>query len=292
MSIIAGIGEVLWDVLPGGKKLGGAPANFIYHINALGGQGVLVSRVGDDGLGREACALLVEQGIDTGHIAIDPVHPTGTVLAKLDAQGKADYIFPPDVAWDFLGLRPKDEALAPNLQAVCFGSLAQRSHISQAAIQQFLDLVPPTALKIFDINLRGTFYNREVIGRSLALADVLKISDEELPVVADMFGITGDDRTVLTALATQYNLDLCALTRGAEGSLLISREDQHDHPGLATQIKDTIGAGDAFTAALTLGLLVGWSLEMINDRANAVAAAVCGHAGAMPPLPDALRILP
>ena len=289
---IAGIGEVLWDVLPEGRQLGGAPANFVHHVNALGGQGVLVSRVGDDELGGEVFELLAQRGINPGMIAVDPDHPTGTVLAEVDAQGKAEYVFPPDVAWDFMEMRSELKSLAGEVGAVCFGSLAQRSPCSRATIQGFLNMVPRDSLKVFDINLRGSFYTREVVEDSIERADVLKISDEELPVVAAMFGMRGSDEEMLAALIEGYDVDLCALTRGAEGSLLVTRAESHDHPGLPTRVKDTIGAGDSFTAALTLGLAVGWNLEKINERANAVAAAVCGQTGGMPLLPDSLRILP
>lgn len=288
MGIVIGLGEILWDVLPEGRKLGGAPANFAYHVNALGGRGVPVSRVGDDDLGHEALSLLRRRGLDVSHVTLDPDHPTGTVIAELDDEGKASYVFPPDVAWDYLEIAEDTVRLAPEVDAVCFGSLAQRSQASRKAMHDFLDFLPNDSLKVFDINLRGDFYTREVMAESLELANVLKVSDEELPVLADAFGLKGDDAKVLEALAELFSLQLCALTRGSSGSLLLRRDGRHDHPGEAATVVDTIGAGDSFTAAMVLGMLAGWPLGKINERANLVAAAVCAQAGAMVEVPREL----
>lgn len=290
MGVVIGLGEVLWDVLPEGRQLGGAPANFAYHVNALGGTGVPVSRVGDDELGREALDILQERGLDVSHITLDPNHPTGTVLAELDAEGKATYVFPPNVAWDYLEIPSATAVMASRAAAVCFGSLAQRSPVSRTAIQGFLESLSEDSLRIFDVNLRGEFYTPETIAESLELANVLKVSDEELPILADIFGLNGTEGSVIEAVLELFSLDLCALTRGGSGSLLLAATESHDHPGLSVDIVDTIGAGDSFTAAMTLGLLAGWSLPEINKHANRVAAAVCGHAGAMPVLSEKLKV--
>lgn len=287
---IAGIGEVLWDLLPEGRKLGGAPANFTYQATALGGLGFMVSRTGDDDLGREARELLRGRGVDDGHVSLDPDHPTGTVLARLDDQGKASYEFPPDVAWDHLTLSPADLDLAATLNGVCFGSLAQRSPVSRAAIHDFLREVPATALRLFDINLRGDFYARPTIEASLAAASVLKLSDEELPVLARMFGLNGDDREVLETLCREFGLDGAALTMGGRGSLLFWNGKWDQRPGIAVTVRDTVGAGDAYGAALCLGLLEGLDPATVNGWANRVAAFVCTRAGAMPDMPATLRL--
>ncbi|MBU1247086.1 MAG: carbohydrate kinase [Proteobacteria bacterium] len=276
--------------MPQGRTLGGAPANFTFQVNELGGSGLLVSRVGDDDLGREALALLDARGVDTAHVAVDPRHPSGTVLAELDPEGKATYRFPSDVAWDFMEASPALAALASQVDCVCFGSLAQRSAISSAAVQAFVQATPPEALRIFDVNLRGDMYSRQVIEASLGLATALKLSDEELPVLARMFGLEGEEGTVLRALLTAHDLDLVAYTCGGAGSLLLTRDQEHRQPAMKVQVVDTIGAGDAFTSALALGLLAGHDLTAINHHASAVAAAVCSMSGGMPPLPDALRL--
>ena len=294
-----GLGEVLWDVLEGAgegagggdRTLGGAPANFAFHVNGLGGAGVPVSRVGRDDLGREAVDLLRANGLDTACVTVDPQHATGTVLAQLDGRGQATYVFPPDVAWDFLELNRAARDLAKRADAVSFGTLAQRSEVSRAAIHEFLRAVPAACLKVFDVNLRQDFYSRDILEQSLDAAHVLKVSDTELPVLAGMFGASGDDRSVLEAFVSRFGLKLAALTRGAAGSLLVAPGEASEHAGLRVEVVDTIGAGDAFGAALTLGLLAGWDLDRVNARANEVAARVCAQQGAMVEAPVGLRII-
>lgn len=289
-SLLAiGLGEILWDVLPEGKKLGGAPANFAYHVNGLGGTGIPVSRIGDDALGREALTQLVKHGLNIDAISIDPTHPTGTVDAQVDGDGVATYVFPDDVAWDFLSMDDNAMSLASKADAICFGSLAQRSTPSREAIQSFLKAAPQ-ALKVYDINLRQDFYSREIIETSLALADVLKINDDELAIVSDMFGLPAGERESLTALMQAHELKLAVLTRGSQGSLILSLDDVSDLPGQPTDVVDTIGAGDSFTAAMTLAYLHGKSLDEINRYATQVAAYVCGQAGAMPVIPEQYKI--
>lgn len=287
--VIAGIGEVLWDVMGSVEKLGGAPINFAYHAGMLGAEAHAISTVGNDGRGRRAIAQLRENGVSVAHIAIIDGATTGYVQASVDAHGVASYLFPDDVAWDNLQVDEGCRRLAPRLDAVCFGSLAQRSGVSRRVIHGFLHLLPPKCLKVFDINIRQEFYSPEIIRTSLAMADVVKLNDEEIALIASMEGLTGDMQQQLLQLVGRYGLNLAVLTRGGSGSLLVGRGETSDHPGYRTAIVDTIGAGDAFTAATVLGLLRGRPLADINDHANRVAAFICGQEGAMVPLPGELR---
>jgi fructokinase len=287
--LAVGLGEILWDVLPQTRLLGGAPANFAYHVNALGGAGVPVSRVGDDDLGREALSLLVCRGLNIDAVSLDPVHPTGTVDARVDADGVAAYVFPDDVAWDFLTLDQSALTLAANADAVCFGSLAQRAEISRRAVHRFL-AGADKALKVFDINLRQDFYTPELLAASLDAADVLKINDAELDTVTGLFSLPSGEQPALRALMERHGLELAVLTRGDKGSLLLSADTVADLPGEPVGVVDTIGAGDAFTAALVLGYLKQWPLDKINRYAAKVAAYVCTQPGAMPEMPGELRL--
>ena len=284
-----GLGEILWDVLPDTRLLGGAPANFAYHVNALGGAGIPVSRVGDDALGAEALSILATNGLNIDAVSVDPVHPTGTVDARIDADGVATYTFPDNVAWDFITLDKNARSLAAGADAICFGTLAQRSEASRSAIHDFLRAAPG-ALKICDINLRQKFYSRAIITCSLELADVLKINDDELAILTVMFSLPHDEKEALQALMDHHWLKLCVLTRGDRGSLVLSRDTVSDLPGQSVDVVDTIGAGDAFTAALALAYLNGWDLDALHRRAAEVAAYVCTRPGAMPRMPDGLRI--
>ncbi|WP_338668482.1 carbohydrate kinase family protein [Pseudodesulfovibrio methanolicus] len=287
--LAVGLGEILWDVLPQTRLLGGAPANFAYHLNALGGAGVPVSRVGDDNLGREALSLLVCLGLNIDAVSLDPDHPTGTVDARVDADGVATYVFPDDVAWDFLTLDQSALTLAANADAVCFGSLAQRAEVSRRAVHRFL-AGASKALKVFDINLRQDFYTPALLAASLDAADVLKINDAELDTVTRLFSLPPGEQPALRALMERHGLELAVLTRGDKGSLLLSSDTVADLPGEPVGVVDTIGAGDAFTAALVLGYLKQWPLDKINRYAAKVAAYVCTQPGAMPEVPDELRL--
>jgi fructokinase len=287
--LAVGLGEILWDVLPGTRMLGGAPANFAYHVNALGGAGVPVSRVGDDDLGREALSLLVCRGLNIDAVSLDHEHPTGTVDARVDAEGVATYVFPDDVAWDFLTLDTCALTLASNTDAVCFGSLAQRAETARRAVHRFLDAAQK-ALKVFDINLRQDFYTPETLAASLDAANVLKINDAELDAVTSLFSLPQGEQPALRALMERHGLGLAVLTRGDKGSLLLSADTVSDLPGEPVEVVDTIGAGDAFTAALVLGYLKQWPLDEINRYAARVAAYVCSQPGAMPEMPGELRL--
>jgi fructokinase len=282
---IFGVGEVLWDLLPSGPQLGGASANFVYHAHALRSSAWLISRVGDDALGHEIIARWQALGLPGEMIACDPQAPTGTVSIALGGDGQPHYTIHENVAWDRLEADTPMLAAMREADAVCFGTLAQRSAASRRAIHALLSAARSDALRILDINLRPPFIAADVIAESLGLASVLKLNDDELPVLAKLFHLGGNSRDQIVALAERFELRLVALTRGCRGSLLFADGAWSEHAGLPTKVCDTVGAGDSFTAALTLGFLRGCSLDEINARANEVAAFVCSQAGAMPPLP-------
>jgi fructokinase len=287
---VVGLGEVLWDMLPTGKKLGGAPANFAYHARALGANATILSRVGDDPLGRELISELAKLGVPNCDISLDPAHPTGTVDVELAPDGQPSYIIHREVAWDHLIADSDSMLIAEAADAICFGSLAQRSPASRSAIRALISASKPHAFRIFDINLRQNFYTRDVIDDSLQLANVFKLNDSELPILARLLALSGkSDREQLAQLAQQYELRLIAFTRGERGSLLFRDGEWSEHPGVATQVRDTVGAGDSFTAAVPMGLLLGWPLDRINETANEIAAFVCSQSGGTPPLPEHLR---
>ncbi len=288
---IVGIGEILWDILPSGTQLGGAPANFAYHANAFGHNGIIVSSIGDDELGNDIIERLKHLSLTCDYIAIDETKSTGTVSVDLDKNGQPTYTIHEDVAWDFIPNILSIMALAEKMDAVCFGSLAQRAEVSRQTIQAFLEKVPSQSLRIFDVNLRQAYYTRDIIESSLQQANVFKINDEELPIVADLLGhfSAKDEQTALKALATHYDLKLIALTKGDKGSVLYANGKFSIHPGyLPSQVTDTVGAGDSFTAALAIGMLKGYDLDRINDCANRIASFVCSQTGATPTLPDEL----
>ena len=287
-----GIGELLWDILPDGKELGGAPANFAYHAQALGGEGVIVSCIGADDYGQQVLDQLNTLSLGVEYIAVDETHPTGTVSVQVDAEGKPSYNIHEDVAWDFIPRTAELTKLARRADAVCFGTLAQRNEVSRATIQAFLQETSDDVLRIFDINLRQIFYSRDVIEKSLDLAHVFKLNEEELVIVADLLSLdAGDESTLLVNFANRYNLHMIALTKGERGSVLYSEGWISSHAGYKTEVVDTVGAGDSFAAALAVGVLRGQSLDSINHNANRVAAYVCSKPGATPELPAELRNL-
>jgi fructokinase len=286
---IIGMGEVLWDLLPSGRQMGGAPANFACHARALGAEARVISRVGDDELGRELISRLENLGVATDSIEVDPVLPTGTVSIEIARDGQPKFHIHENVAWDAIRGEAPGRKAVTEARAVCFGTLAQRSAKSRESIRSLIAETPRAALRILDVNLRQHYYSREIIEESLALANVLKISDAELPRLAEMFGLHGDDHAQLTQLAERFYLRVVAFTRGRNGSLLLFDGRWAEHTGVPTQVVDTIGAGDSFTAAMTVGLLSGWPIDEVNLRANEVAAFVCSQPGATPALPAALR---
>ncbi len=279
---VIGIGEVLWDMLPAGRQIGGAPANFAFHARQLGAEAVIVSAVGDDRLGRELREQLARRGIDTEFIATLPNRSTGTVSVRLDPQGVPEYTIHVGVAWDELEASDDLEGLAMTADAVCFGTLAQRMPVSRKTIQWFLSETRDRCLRVFDINLRQRFYDASVVDHGLRVARVLKLNDQELPVVRELLQLPQEEDDAITALMEMYDLKAVALTRGAGGSSLVWREGRSDLPAMATKVVDTVGAGDAFTAALVMGMLAGEPLEAVHEHAARIAAEVCAQPGAMP----------
>ncbi|MCU0647453.1 MAG: PfkB family carbohydrate kinase [Gemmatimonadaceae bacterium] len=286
---IVGIGELLWDVLPSGPQLGGATANVAFHAAGLGARAAIVSRVGQDALGERAVMTLRRAHVETACVGRDAEAPTGTVSVSVDAAGQPGYAIAEQVAWDRLVIDADAQRLVSSADAVCFGTLAQRATTSRHAIQSLVGETAPAALRVFDVNLRQHYWTPDVLEQSLVLANVLKVNEEELPVLARTFGLEGSVLDQLDTLMDRWSLWAVALTRGARGSVLLDVRGAVEHPGLAVTVGDAVGAGDAFTAALMLGLLAEWEPTEINARANAVAAAVASQRGAMVPLPDDVR---
>lgn len=286
--LVIGIGEFLWDLLPAGPRMGGAAANFACHAHAFGADARVVSRVGNDESGTQLLQNLLKIGLPVAGISIDPTHPTGAVRVRIMDDGQPVFTIEPDSAWDHLAADPQLQQLFARADAVCFGTLAQRSAVSAEVIRGLVALTGSSALRIFDVNLRQDYFSTATIEASLELANVLKLNDAELPQVAGMLGITGSHRECIAALVARFGLRLVAFTRGAAGSLLYDGGEWCEHHGLAVEVRDTIGAGDAFTAAVTMGLLSGWPLARISEVATEVAAHVCSCSGAVPSLPPAV----
>ncbi|MDY0027987.1 MAG: carbohydrate kinase, partial [Candidatus Humimicrobiaceae bacterium] len=285
---ITGIGEVLWDVFPGGKEPGGAPANFAYFAKNLGQDGIIASRVGSDPMGDEILASLKNLNLLCDFIQIDPVHPTGTVEVKVDSYGQPDYIIKESVAWDFLELTKRWKELATRTDVICFGTLAQRSPVSRKTIVDFLGLSSKETIKILDINLRQNFYSPEVIKKSLELSTILKLNENELELIRKMKIIEASagrsEILFCRALMAEYDIDLVCVTKGGKGSLLINKKNHYRHHGYKVNVIDTVGAGDAFTAAVAVGYLKGANLKEISDAANRLGSWVCSQRGPTPPL--------
>jgi fructokinase len=283
---VIGVGEILWDILPSGKQLGGAPANFAFHARALGVRSRVISRVGQDPLGTEILQRLQALGLSTSEIQMDPSAPTGTVSIELLAGGQPRFTIHEDVAWDRLALEPAAVAAVAAADAVAFGTLGQRREPARSTIQALLAAVRPAAWRILDLNLRQHYFSRSIIEASLSLANIVKFNDSELPVLAELLGLRGSVREQIEQLARQHAQRLVCLTRGAHGSLLYAEGQWSEDPGQPVVVKDTVGAGDAFTAALAVGVLAGKPLDAINRHANQVARYVCSCEGATPPLPE------
>ena len=288
-DIIVGLGEALWDVLPEGKKLGGAPANFAYHVKQFGFNSMAVSAVGDDKLGEETLAALNEKGLD--YIMAQVPYLTGTVQVTLDEDGIPTYDIRENVAWDNIPFTPELEDLARNCRAVCFGSLAQRNVVSRETIYKFLDTMPTGdgRLRIFDINLRQNFYTKEIIAESLYRCNILKINDEELVAIGRMFGYPGlDMRDKCWLLLGKCNLDMLVLTCGTNGSYVFTPGNVSFQETPLVEVADTVGAGDSFTGAFCSAILKGMSVADAHKLAVKVSAYVCTQSGAMPELPKEL----
>ena len=287
--VVAGIGEVLWDVYPDAARFGGAPANFACHSAALGADAVLISAVGEDDLGYRALTTLEKHSVDIASVVRDPAHATGYVEVTLDGSGRASYRFADDTAWDHVCWADVLSLLAQQVDAVCFGTLAQRSGDTRETIRRFVGATPPGTLRMFDVNLRQNFFNKEIVDTSMRLATALKLNAEELPVIARLCDVKGSDQQeLLRGLLDRYELRVVALTCGPDGALLVTADDVSECPALPTTVVDTVGAGDAFTAVLVMDFLQGVRLGEINRHANAVASFVCSQAGAVAPLPAEL----
>ena len=284
---IVGLGEALWDVLPDGKKLGGAPANFAYHAGQWGLDTLAISALGEDKLAEETVVALKEHGLN--YLMPSVPYPTGTVQVVLDDQGIPTYDIKENVAWDNIPFTPEIENVARNCRAVCFGSLAQRNVVSRETIHRFLDATPENCMKIFDINLRQQFYTREVIQESLRHCNILKINDEELVLIGRMFGYPGlDIENKCWLILGKYNLDMLVLTCGTNGSYVFTPGQVSFQETPKVEVADTVGAGDSFTGSFCAAVLNGRSVEEAHQLAVEVSAFVCTQNGAMPALPENL----
>lgn len=294
--LILGLGELLWDALPSGEQLGGAPANFAVMAARLGNHAAILSRIGRDDRGRKAIDMLDPFPVDTSFLQVDPKHETGLVSVELH-NGQPEYVIHQPAAWDFLELTDDWVRLAERADALCFGTLAQRGLDSRQTIQTLAAQAPSSCVRIFDVNLRAPFYSGEVIQESLELATVVKLNDAEVPQVLSLLGLPVDEdagashlRVSAQRLLVEFpTLQMVAVTRGAHGSLLVTRQEWHEHSGIAAHVADTIGAGDAFTAAIAHYMLRGAGLETLNEAGNRWGSWVASQSGAMPPLSDATR---
>lgn len=299
MKYVVGIGEALFDCLPEGRKLGGAPANFAYHVSQFGLDGCAISAIGDDELGEEIVETF--ERVNLNHILPKVEQPTGTVKVTLDSKGVPQYDICLGVAWDNIPLTAEMLDVARQAEAICFGSLAQRSEVSRRTIHAFLDAAPQDALRVFDINLRQSWFTAEVIAESLNRANVLKINDEELDVVATMLlgvptvpgKLIAEDvdktRAVCRDLIAKYDLRMLILTCGAIGSYVFTAGSESYVQTPKVKVADTVGAGDSFTATFVAQILLGKSIRQAHEKAVAVSAFVCTQNGAMPVLPDELK---
>ena len=285
---ILSLGEVLWDLFPEGPRFGGAPANFACHASALGAKVSMASAVGDDPRGNNATAILRDYGIDVSPIQVIAGTPTGAVSVRVDHHGKPSYTIEKNAAWDRIEWTPELESALDNTDAVYFGTLGQRSDLSRETIRRALDIAKASSTpRILDVNLRAPFFDADLIRESIELASVVKLSDEELDPVAAACGLAtaNDPETTLHALLDGHALDLVVLTRGADGALLVSPTEAVDQPGIPTEVCDTVGAGDSFTAALAIGQLRGDALTDIARNACQLASLVCSQPGAVPKIP-------
>jgi len=305
--LILGIGELLWDIVPDGMRLGGAPANFAVMAGRLGNRAAILSRIGRDDLGRQAIdrlnTILDRAPVETGFLQVDPQHETGRVAVRLE-NGEPHYTIQEPAAWDFLELSDEWVQLVERADAICFGSLAQRNRQARQTIQALAAETSDTCIRVFDVNLRDPFYSAEVLEESLQLATMVKMNDAEVPLVLDLLGVAikeapGPGETLPTAeylrtaaerlLAEFPGLQMVAITRGGRGSLLVTRAEWDEHHGFPVKVAGGIGAGDAFTAAMTHYMLRGADLATLNDAGNRWGGWMASQSGAMPALPDTVR---
>jgi fructokinase len=301
--LILGIGELLWDIVPDGMRLGGAPANFAVMAGRLGNHAAILSRIGRDDLGRQAIDRLDPMPVETGFLQVDQLHETGRVTVSLEG-GEPHYTIHEPAAWDFLELSDEWIQLAARADAICFGSLAQRNRQARQTIQTLAAEASAKCIRVFDVNLRAPFYSAEVLQESLELATAVKMNDVEAPLVLDLLDlaieeapVTGETlstpeylRAAAERLLAEFpSLQLVAATRGSRGSLLVTRDEWNEHPGFPVKVADGIGAGDAFTAAMTHYMLRGADLATLNEAGNRWGGWMASQSGAMPALPDSVR---
>lgn len=289
---VAAIGELLWDLLPQGPRLGGAPANFIAMSAALGQQAYLISCVGEDNLGQRAIEELGEHGVLVNRIYRDASLPTGTVTVTLDPISGPSYRIHENVAWDQVPDSPALVEFAPTLDAICFGTLAQRSAATRGTLRHFVQQTRPDCLRVFDVNLRAPFWTEDMLAWGCSHATILKMNDDEVPLVARALGAPAHCKGLLECarfILDRFEVRLIAITRGENGSLLATREEVQEHPGISTRVADTVGAGDAFTAALTRYASLGGPLATMADAANRWGAWVASQPGGMPCIDDRTR---
>ena len=289
IDMVVGMGEALWDVLPEGKKIGGAPANFAYHVSQFGLPSCVVSAVGADALGKEIVENFTSKGLN--QLIAEVPYPTGTVQVEIDQAGVPQYEIKENVAWDNIPWTKQLESLAARTKAVCFGSLAQRNVVSRNTINRFLDAMPGKgdSFVVFDVNLRQGFYNKEILCNSMKRCNILKINDEELVTVSRMFGYPGIDlQDKCWILLGKYNLKMLILTCGINGSYVFTPGNVSFYATPMVEVADTVGAGDSFTAAFIASLLKGKSVVEAHSLAVHTSAYVCTKNGAMPILPPQL----
>lgn len=285
--IVIGLGELLWDVFPDGKKPGGAPANVAFQAQQLGCQGVVASRVGEDDLGQELIDFLQSKGLRTLAVQRDPDFPTGQVTVSFNAQHQPEYVIHENVAWDQLEFNESLQQVMQKADAVCFGTLAQRSPVSRQTIRTAVQSTPDSCLRVYDVNIRQNYYDVTWIKSSLEIATIVKLNDEEVEFLAPQLDLPSDFQQFSRSLIDAYNVDLVCVTRGANGCLVVGRNEVVDVPGKPIKVADTVGAGDAFTAGLIFAKLRQLSLAQSGEFANEVGGLVASEHGAMPDLMNA-----
>lgn len=280
---VAGLGEVLWDLFPDAKKLGGAPANFCSHAQQLGAKSFILSSVGEDVLGKKATALLQQSKIDTTGLQINKHFPTGRVRVELDSNGNPDYTIEDNVAWDYIKINTSQKKIAQQLDALCFGTLAQRNPDSQKSIFKIIATTPPNCLRVFDVNFRKNFYDFPMVRQSLNLANIVKMNQQEFTEIVEMFSLPKNHKKGLDSLIKKFQLKMCILTLGDKGAIMATKKEYSCIVPIKTiKVLSTVGAGDSFTAAAIMGWLNKKPLDQINQEASRLAAYVCGQLEAVP----------
>ena len=284
--LVVGLGEVLWDVFPDSRQPGGAPANVAFQAGQLGGRGAVASRIGSDDLGEELHAYLDQRRLDLSAMQRDPDHPTGRVTVDVSDPHHPSYVIHENVAWDFIAADAALLAIAAQADAICFGSLAQRSPTSRASIHTALAAARPECLIVFDVNLRQHWWDADVVTRSVEASQIVKLNHEEVQTLAPLLNAPDDPIEFARALLKRFGLRAVCITRAEHGCLLVSESESVDLPGIAVDVVDAVGSGDAFSAALIVATLCGWPLRCAGELANRVGALVATRPGAMPDLRD------